>query len=70
MKNQEDRRAARTDAEKIAQEAKEQAKNALVKTLDPKKNRMNIGFDTYDKLYNAVSKEIGQLRVILGMIRY
>ena len=65
--NMEDRRGEKTDAEKAAQEALSQAKDALVKTLDSHKNRMNIGFEAYDKLYTAVSKEIGQLRVILGI---
>jgi hypothetical protein len=69
--NREDERTRnreKTQAEKMAQEALSQAKTALVKTLDSQKNRMNIGFETYDKLYIAVAKEIGQLRVILGML--
>ncbi len=48
-------------------EAQEQAKNVIQKKLDSSKNRIEIGFETYDKLYTAVAKEIGQLRVILGM---
>jgi len=60
-------RQATTDAEKISREAKNQARNVLTKKLDENKDRVSIGFEKYDKLYTAVAKEIGQLRVILGM---
>src|SRR6185437_2256479 len=51
--------------EEILTKARELARQAVGKKLDPERNRLGLDEGLYTRLYNAVAKEIGQLRVVL-----